>query len=196
MLLCCTEKQNETPKPQVPTSVPLLTASLIKHRHRQLLRRQSCITRGQDRPLCTHRALGVPPHCTHTASTWLENRAQPHLLSTCCCSSCTFLHTSPAMAQVLPTLVKSAATLSVRRKPAALRLSMCRRHASTTPVRRGQRITGLLQPPPRPAPPAHCPWVGAGQGQSWENRQTGRNSESDKVSVCLICNYKHLVKYR
>lgn len=85
----------------------------------------------------------VPQHAaTHPASTWLINRAQPHLLSTCCCSSCTFLHTSPAMAQVLPTLVKSAATLSVRRKPAALRFSMCSRHASTTPVGRGQSVMG------------------------------------------------------
>lgn len=118
--------------------------------------------------------LGQPvSHHAHTAAP----QSSAHLLSTCCCSSCTFLHTSPAMAQVLPTLVKSAATLSVRRNPAALRFSMCRRHASTTPGE-GTQSWGCAAAAAQPAPPpCHCsasttslPRGTVGQEQSWGTR--------------------------
>lgn len=46
-----------------------------------------------------------------------------HLPSTCCCSSCTLWQISPATGHVFPTLVNRAAILSLRRKPAARRLS-------------------------------------------------------------------------
>lgn len=46
-----------------------------------------------------------------------------HLPSTCCCSSCTLWQISPATMHVFPTLVNRAAILSLRRKPAARRLS-------------------------------------------------------------------------
>lgn len=49
--------------------------------------------------------------------------AQAHLPSTCCCSSCTLWQISPATGHVFPTLVNRAAILSLRRKPAARRLS-------------------------------------------------------------------------
>lgn len=49
--------------------------------------------------------------------------ARAHLPSTCCCSSCTLWQTSLATGHVFPTLVNRAAILSLRRKPAARRLS-------------------------------------------------------------------------
>lgn len=54
--------------------------------------------------------------------------------SACCCScSWTLRHTSSAMAYTFPILVKRAAILSLRRKPAALRFSMWPRQASIAP---------------------------------------------------------------
>lgn len=51
--------------------------------------------------------------------------------SACCCScSCTLRQISPATSYTLPTLVKRAAILSLRRKPAALRFNECPRQAS------------------------------------------------------------------
>lgn len=170
-------------KASAPHLCPFAHCQLDQTQTSTATTRLSCITRGWDRPPCTPRAVCVPARCTHTL---LINRAQPHLLSTCCCSSCTFLHTSPAMAQVLPTLVKSAATLSVRRKPAALRFSMCRRHASTTPVGRDTALgPACLLPPPG----QHH--LLTATGQLWVRNRAGgqsdrQESESDEVSVCLM----------
>lgn len=57
-----------------------------------------------------------------------------HFVSMICSSSWAFLHSSSAGAKLFPTFMKSAATLLLRRKPAARRFSPCKTHASTAAV--------------------------------------------------------------
>lgn len=66
------------------------------------------------------------------------------VMSACCCScSWTLRHTSSAAVYTFPILVKRAAILSLRRKPAALRFSMWPRQASIAPESgREERMDG------------------------------------------------------
>lgn len=54
-----------------------------------------------------------------------------HFVSMICSTSWAFLHSSSAGAKLFPTFMKRAATLLLRRKPAARRFNPCRTHAST-----------------------------------------------------------------
>lgn len=62
-----------------------------------------------------------------------------HFVSRICSSSWAFLHSSSAGGKLFPTFMKSAATLLLRRKPAARRFSPCRTQASTAAVLRNKR---------------------------------------------------------
>lgn len=85
--------------------------------------------------------------CSHLCPTLCT-----HALSISCSRSCTLRLRSSAGGKLLPTFIKRAAILLLRRKPAARRRSPCRTQASTAAAGTWQSAGPALPCPCSPAP--------------------------------------------
>ena len=104
-----------------------------------------------------------------------------HALSISCSRSCTLRLSSSAGGKLLPTFMKRAAILLLRRKPAARLRSPCRTQASTAAAGT-PRSAGPAHDPPRHAQPGSGPsWSHTGALKVW-----GPQSHKFHDSITMI----------